>query len=390
MERQFYTSGEFAKRAQVTLRTIRYYDKVNLLHPSKVTESGARLYTDADLAKLQQILLYKYLGFSLGEIREMTLAAQDQEYLVSSLQIQKKLVQERMQELRQMVDAINQMTEQIEQDKEIDWNRMLHLIHMSTMERSLKTQYINAANISARIKLHEEYSVNPEGWFPWMMAQKPLDEGENVLEVGSGNGEFWKLNQDKIPKYCHITVTDLSAGMIRDSKMKIKDDDRFQYTVMNCEKLKYPDASFDRVYANHVLFYCDIDKTLGEIQRVLKNGGVLICSTYGRDHMKEITELVQDFNKDIVLSGHQLYEKFGLENGETILHKYFKHVECRKYEDEIQIDTPEPLISYILSCHGNQNRVLIDKYKDFKEFVVDRVKGGFHITKDAGIFICNK
>ena len=70
----YYTSGQFAKKAHVTLRAIRYYDKQNILKPSARTAAGARLYTDADLAKLQQILLLKYLGFSLEDIREMTLA----------------------------------------------------------------------------------------------------------------------------------------------------------------------------------------------------------------------------------------------------------------------------------------------------------------------------
>ena len=42
----YYSSGEFARMAHVTLRTIRYYDKQDILKPSYVTESGARFYTD--------------------------------------------------------------------------------------------------------------------------------------------------------------------------------------------------------------------------------------------------------------------------------------------------------------------------------------------------------
>lgn len=59
----YYSSGEFAKMADVTLRTIRYYDRQNLLKPSYVNEHGARFYTDSDFVKLQQILLFKFLGF---------------------------------------------------------------------------------------------------------------------------------------------------------------------------------------------------------------------------------------------------------------------------------------------------------------------------------------
>ena len=86
-EERFYTSGQFAAKAHVTLRTIRYYDKQNLLVPSQRTASGARRYTDADLAKLQQILLLKFLGFSLEEIKEMTLASADEQYLLESMRV---------------------------------------------------------------------------------------------------------------------------------------------------------------------------------------------------------------------------------------------------------------------------------------------------------------
>ena len=77
----YYSSGEFARMAQVTLRTIRYYDKQNILKPSYVTDAGARFYTDEDFARLQQILLLKYLGFSLDDIREMTIADTDYHFM---------------------------------------------------------------------------------------------------------------------------------------------------------------------------------------------------------------------------------------------------------------------------------------------------------------------
>ena len=52
----YYSSGEFARMAHVTLRTIRYYDKQNILKPSYVSDAGARFYTDEDLARLQHRL----------------------------------------------------------------------------------------------------------------------------------------------------------------------------------------------------------------------------------------------------------------------------------------------------------------------------------------------
>ena len=98
----YYSSGEFAKMADVTLRTIRYYDRQNLLKPSYVNEHGARFYTDSDFVKLQQILLFKFLGFSLSEIRDMTLNHPDRHVLLDSLDIQLKLVKDRREQLQLM------------------------------------------------------------------------------------------------------------------------------------------------------------------------------------------------------------------------------------------------------------------------------------------------
>ena len=383
-----YTSGEFAEKAHVTLRTIRYYDKMNLLKPSMHTEAGARLYSDQDFAKLQQILLFKYLGFSLEEIREMTLASADPHFLNESLKIQKRLLQERQEELQSMILAVDRTSEALEQKHEIDWEQMMNLIHLTDMETELRTQYQNATNINARIALHRDFSMNPEGWFPWLFRQMPLKPGMKVLELGCGNGALWLENLKRVPSEIHILLSDSSEGMVREVQRRLSADQRFSFQTIDMNQIPFPDQSFDLVIANHVLFYSnDLNHTLKEIRRVLKPEGVLAASTYGAKHMKEITELVQKFNPEIRLAAENLYDQFGLENGEAILKPYFRNVISRRYEDSIEISEADPLISYILSCHGNQNRLLLDHYKEFRRFVEEKVRNGFHITKDAGVFL---
>lgn len=63
--------GAVAKRTGLTVRTLHHYDQIGLLKPSAGTESGHRLYTDSDIARLHQIVLLKKLGFALEEIKEM-------------------------------------------------------------------------------------------------------------------------------------------------------------------------------------------------------------------------------------------------------------------------------------------------------------------------------
>lgn len=63
--------NEVSKLTGVSIRTLQYYDAIGLLKPSKYTESGYRLYDDTALERLQQILLFKELEFSLKEIKEI-------------------------------------------------------------------------------------------------------------------------------------------------------------------------------------------------------------------------------------------------------------------------------------------------------------------------------
>src|SRR5439155_25862360 len=62
--------GELARRTGLTIRTLHHYDAIGLLRPSLHTEAGHRLYTAGDVARLQQVLSLRQLGFSLEEIRD--------------------------------------------------------------------------------------------------------------------------------------------------------------------------------------------------------------------------------------------------------------------------------------------------------------------------------
>jgi DNA-binding transcriptional MerR regulator len=62
--------GELARRTGLTVRTLHHYDEIGLLKPSLHTESGHRLYTGRDVARLQQVVSLRQLGFSLEEIRD--------------------------------------------------------------------------------------------------------------------------------------------------------------------------------------------------------------------------------------------------------------------------------------------------------------------------------
>lgn len=380
----YYKTGQFAKLANVSERTIRYYDKIGLLKPSFVMENGYRQYSDLDLLKLQKILSLKHLGFSIEEIFPMVM---DNTNLKESFELQIDLIEDKISHLQSLKDALKRAS----QTPDLSWNMILSLVQLSNEETNIIEQYKNAKNLNDRISLHEKYSTNKQGWFNWLFNQIDFSRVNRLLELGCGNGKLWQENRIDL-RNREIFLSDISEGMVEEIRNKLGTD--FNCIVADAEKIPFKDEYFDSIIANHVLFYLnDLDLGLKEIRRVLKPKGILYCSTYGKNHMKEITEIVQNFDSRINLSNHSLYDIFGLENGESILKEYFFNIQRMDYKDSLEITESKPLIDYIMSCHGNQNEILGPRLNEFKEYIEElflKKNGKIFVTKQAGLFICKK
>ena len=375
----YYKTGQFAKLANVSERTIRYYDKIGLLKPSFVMENGYRQYSDLDLLKLQKILSLKHLGFSIEEIFPMVM---DNTNLKESFELQIDLIEDKISHLQSLKDALKRAS----QTPDLSWNMILSLVQLSNEETNIIEQYKNAKNLNDRISLHEKYSTNKQGWFNWLFNQIDFSRVNRLLELGCGNGKLWQENRIDL-RNREIFLSDISEGMVEEVRNKLGSD--FNCIVADAEKIPFKDSYFDSIIANHVLFYLnDLNLGLKEISRVLKPSGILYCSTYGKNHMKEITEIVQNFDSRINLSNLSLYDIFGLENGEDILKNFFSSVHRFDYQDSLEITESKPLIDYIMSCHGNQNEILGPRLNEFKEYIEELLKntGKIVISKQAGMF----
>lgn len=85
--KQLWKVGDLAKLTGLTLRTLRFYDQIGLFSPSAHSDSGHRLYNQADLSRLQQILSLKELGLSLEEIKSVVTGGHFSPLQIVSLQI---------------------------------------------------------------------------------------------------------------------------------------------------------------------------------------------------------------------------------------------------------------------------------------------------------------
>jgi DNA-binding transcriptional MerR regulator len=106
-----YTVSEVAKATGITVRTLHHYDEIGVLHPARRSPSGYRMYDDADLERLQEILFFRALGFGLNDVRR-SLADPDRR---KTLLRQRALMVDQAARFHQMVDAIDRALEAIEE-----------------------------------------------------------------------------------------------------------------------------------------------------------------------------------------------------------------------------------------------------------------------------------
>lgn len=101
------TVGQVSAEFGVTVRTLHHYDEIGLVVPSDRTAAGYRLYTDADLQRLAQVILYRRLGLTLEEVRAIV----DGGDVVDHLRRQRAAVLERIDEMHGLLTAIDTMME---------------------------------------------------------------------------------------------------------------------------------------------------------------------------------------------------------------------------------------------------------------------------------------
>jgi len=251
-------------------------------------------------------------------------------------------------------------------------------------------QYADAANLHARLQLHQRFSTNPYNWFRWVFDHLDLPDSPRILEIGCGSGELWVKNADRLPTGWGVILSDFSAGMANEAQCNIKTIPHpFRLSILDAQAIPFPGETFEAVIANHILPHVpNLGKAISEIYRILKPNAYLYAATNGKTHLRELYELINQFEPSILSSSQTL--PFNLENGREHLRKLFPKVEMDVYEDSLRVTEAEPLGAYILSMMT----VDINREQEARlhQFLASELKrqGVIHISKKPGLFMARK
>ena len=173
--------------------------------------------------------------------------------------------------------------------------------------------------------------------------------------------------------------------MLEAARQTLAGAENITFHQADIQAIPYPDASFDVVIANMMLYHVpDLHKGLSEVRRVLKPGGSFYCATYGIHGILEyITELLRDWEvQGSMLTG------FTLQNGGEALSRHFESVQRLDREDGLAITDIEDFADYIYSLSSLANLENVPR-QAVLDALESRVENGIlYVPKEYGMFIC--
>ena len=224
MKRELMTVGELAKQMNVTVRTLQYYDRQGILKPSALSEGGRRLYSAKDVIQLHQILSFKYLGFSLEEIKKMASSFDTPQEVAGILERQKTVMEQQLDHLKSALRAIEALREEVLLIDQVDFEKYADIIQLlrmdndaywswklfdKTVQEHIRSRFTDRPNDGLRILetyrsiLDEGIALKRRGEAPEGKAGKLLAKRwwEMIMEFTGGNmsllPKLVEFNSDK-------------------------------------------------------------------------------------------------------------------------------------------------------------------------------------------------
>ena len=130
-----FKARKFAELTGVTVRALHHYDRLGLLKPSRYSRAGYRLYRESDVARLEQIVALKFIGFSLNEIKKIL--SRGSVDLATTLRQQREAITEKRNRLELAVQAIQRAEYVVATSKDPGWETFFKIIEVINMQTDM-------------------------------------------------------------------------------------------------------------------------------------------------------------------------------------------------------------------------------------------------------------
>lgn len=186
-----WTTGEVAKQRNISVRTLRYYDQIDLLTPSFKDDHGKRYYSEEDLLRLQKIIILKSLSLSLEDIREVLEKYTYKQILISHY----NYLQEQLAQLQTNISHTTSLINMIDFNESLSWEHVSKLVDQSQKDLSKKwidyfdkddQQFIQKSmpNLSINNEITQQY-MSLVHRMEWCIEQNIPPESDEGAEIAN-------------------------------------------------------------------------------------------------------------------------------------------------------------------------------------------------------------
>lgn len=194
-----YTVQKLSKLAGISTRTLRYYDEIGILKPARINSSRYRIYGQAEVNRLQQIMLYREMGVSLETIQEILNSESFDEMTALKEHLIKLLVQRQQIELlisnvKKTIESREGRRNMKDNEKFIGFKKKLVEDNEKQYGKEIREKYgdetVNASNAKMMNMTQEQYEAFEK------LGQEVLDTLEEAFATGDPAGELGQKTAD--------------------------------------------------------------------------------------------------------------------------------------------------------------------------------------------------
>lgn len=337
-----YTISEVGKMFNITTNKIRFYEKKGLLKPIREEDNEYRKFNEQDIIRLQSILLYRSIGLTINDIRNI-LDNNEKENCLEHFNNQWKFVNDEIHRLNSIRKSLEDVIDKLYGETtgyEID-SEILDIINSSNKLNCIRNNWKDKWGFNDWAKTYDNDVMEDKGQLKIyknynLILQSVYDLVNNaklknpmILEIGVGTGN---LASKFLNNNCEIIGIDQSREMLLVAKQKYPE---LKVRLGEFLKIPYDNNYFDIIistYAFHHLNESEKVIAIEEMIRVLKDDGIIVIGDLMFKSKADEKYILKELSKEQVEEIEDEYYSY-IDFLENEFKKYNKKLEYRKIDE---------------------------------------------------------
>lgn len=343
-----YGIKDVARIFNITTNKIRYYEEKGLIKPVRDENNEYRVFDEDDMMKLQAVLLYRSIGLSIKDIRNMLENGSSKNYL-DHFNKQWEIVNDEIHRMVAIRKSLEDIIDGLYESDSCSMNSgVLEVIRKTYELNEIRNNWVDKWNFDSwaqtydksvaedrgALKIYKNYDLMLETVYS--SAVNSVAENPCVLEIGVGTGN---LASKFLKNKFNIVGVDQSREMLNVAKEK---HPQLKVRIGEFLKLPFDDKSFDVIvstYAFHHLKREEKVVAISEMLRVLKDNGKIVIGDLMFENKEDEESVLKDLSKEQIEEVQDEYYSHVdfLEDQFGRFHKKLKHVKIDEFNHVVEI-----------------------------------------------------